>query len=55
MTPAAHIAGVPIEETLLALGGPAAIYVALLGAVATIRRAGVRLRANARRRPGVEG
>jgi hypothetical protein len=35
--PGAHIAGIPIEETLLTLGGPAAIYAALLGAVAAFR------------------
>ena len=33
--PVAHIAGIPIEETLLSLGGPAAIY---LGASASSRR-----------------
>ncbi len=48
--PSAHIAGIPIEETLLALGGPAAIYAALLGSAAALRRVGARLRSGARRR-----
>jgi hypothetical protein len=50
--PVAHIAGMPIEETLLAFGGPAAIYVGLLGLAAAIRRAGSTLRSGARRRLG---
>jgi hypothetical protein len=49
--PGAHIAGVPIEETLLSLGGPAAIYAVLLGTAAALRRVGGRLRPGARRRP----
>lgn len=53
--PAAHIAGVPIEETLLALGGPAAIYAVAIGLVISLRRAGSRLRAGTRRRFGVDG
>jgi hypothetical protein len=48
--PAAHIAGVPIEETLLSLGGPAAIYAISVGIIATLRRAGGRLRPGVRRR-----
>jgi hypothetical protein len=36
--PGAHITGIPIEETLLSLGGPAAIYAALLGGIAALRR-----------------
>jgi hypothetical protein len=53
--PAAHIAGVPIEETLLSFGGPAAIYLAAIGLVATLRRTRSRLRSLARRHPGVGG
>jgi hypothetical protein len=53
--PAAHIAGIPLEETLLSLGGPAAIYLAAIGFAATLRRARSRLRSMARRRLGVGG
>jgi hypothetical protein len=53
--PAAHIAGVPIEETLLSLGGPAAIYLATIGFAAALRRARSRLLSLARRRLGVGG
>ncbi len=48
--PAAHIAGMPIEEILLALGGPAAIYAVLLASVAALRRVCARLRPRVRRR-----
>lgn len=54
MTPAAHIAGVPVEETLLSLGGPAAIYLVALGAAAAVRNARLRVGALRRRRPGVD-
>lgn len=50
---AAHIAGIPIEETLLSFGGPAAIYLAAIGFVAALRRTRLRLRSLARRRLGV--
>lgn len=53
--PAAHIAGIPIEETLLALGGPAAIYLAAIGFIAGLRRTRSRLGSVARRRLGVRG
>ena len=53
--PAAHIVGIPIEETLLALGGPAAIYLAAIGFVAALRRTRSRLGSLARRRMGVGG
>jgi hypothetical protein len=53
VTPAAHIAGVPIEETLLSLGGPAVIYVAAVAFVASLRRIRVRLGSLVRRRPEV--
>jgi hypothetical protein len=53
--PAAHIAGIPIEETLLSLGGPAAIYFAAIGFAAALRRTGSRLGSRARRRMGVGG
>jgi hypothetical protein len=51
--PAAHIAGVPIEETLLSLGGPAAIYVAAVAFAVGLRRVRARLGSLAHRRPGV--
>jgi len=41
--PAGHIAGLPIEETLLLLGGPAAIYLAALGVAVSVRSARSRL------------
>jgi hypothetical protein len=53
--PTAHIAGVPVEETLLALGGPAAIYLAALGLLAAARNARLRLGSLLRHRPGVGG
>jgi hypothetical protein len=53
--PAAHIAGIPIEETLLSLGGPAAIYLVAIGCAAALRRAHSRLGSLARRRMGVGG
>jgi hypothetical protein len=53
--PAAHIAGIPIEETLLSLGGPAAIYLVAIAFVSALRRARSRLRSLARRRLGVGG
>lgn len=53
--PAAHIAGVPIEETLLSLGGPAAIYLAAIGLIAALRRTRSRLGLLARRHLGVGG
>lgn len=53
--PAAHIAGIPIEETLLSLGGPAAIYLVAITFVAALRRTRSRLRSLARRHPGVGG
>jgi hypothetical protein len=53
--PAAHIAGVPLEETVLSLGGPAAIYLAAVGVVVATRRARSRLRGFLRHRPGVGG
>jgi hypothetical protein len=53
--PAAHIAGIPIEETLLSLGGPAAIYLVAITFVTALRRTRSRLRSLARRHPGVGG
>lgn len=53
--PAAHIAGIPIEETLLSFGGPAAIYLTALGLAAALRRTRSRLGALARRRLGAGG
>lgn len=53
--PGAHIAGVPIEETLLSFGGPAAIYLMGLGLVSALRRTRSRLRSLAHRRLGVRG
>lgn len=53
--PAAHIAGVPIEETLLSFGGPAAIYLAAITSVAALRRTRSRLRSLARRHLGAGG
>lgn len=53
--PAAHIAGIPIEETLLSFGGPAAIYLMAIGLVSALRRARSRLRSLARRHLGVGG
>jgi hypothetical protein len=53
--PAAHIAGIPIEETLLSFGGPAAIYLAAIGTVSALRRARSRLRSLAHRRLKVRG
>lgn len=53
--PAAHIAGVPIEETLLSFGGPAAIYIAAIGFVTALRRMRARASSFARRHPGVRG
>jgi hypothetical protein len=52
--PGAHIAGMPVEETLLALGGPAALYAAALAVAVGARRAVARLRPGAGRRPGAE-
>lgn len=52
--PAAHIAGVPVEETLLALGGPAAIYLTAVAAIAGLRNARLRLRTLRRHRPEVD-
>jgi hypothetical protein len=52
MTIAAHIAGVPIEETLLSLGGPAAIYLTAMALLAAARRARRRVGSMARRRIG---
>ncbi|MDX6602543.1 MAG: hypothetical protein QOF13_1745 [Solirubrobacterales bacterium] len=49
--PAGHIAGVPIEETLLSLGGPAAIYLAAVGFAAAVRKARSRLGSLLRARP----
>jgi hypothetical protein len=53
---AAHIAGVPIEETLLSLGGPLAIYLAAvaIGLRATRRRIGALLRPRPQRGPGAQ-
>ncbi len=51
--PAAHIAGIPIEETLLSFGGPAAIYLAAIGFLAALRRIRSRLGSFARRATGV--
>ena len=53
--PAAHIAGIPIEETLLSFGGPAAIYLVAIAFVSALRRTRSRLRSLARRRLGVGG
>lgn len=53
--PAAHIAGIPIEEALLTFGGPAAIYLAAIGSIAALRRTRSRLGLLARRRMGVDG
>jgi len=52
--PAAHIAGIPVEETLLFLGGPAAIYLAAAGVAAALRNVRLRLGALRRRQPGVD-
>jgi len=52
--PAAHIAGVPIEETLLSLGGPAAIYLATAGVAVAVRNVRLRLGALRRHQPGVD-
>lgn len=52
---AAHIAGVPVEETLLFLGGPAAISLAAATLLATVRRLAARLAALARRSARVDG
>lgn len=52
---AAHIAGVPIEETLLSLGGPAVLYLAAIALFAAARRTRSRLGSLARRRLGVGG
>lgn len=49
--PAAHIAGVPVEETLLTLGGPAAIYLTAVAAIAGLRNARLCLRTLRRHRP----
>jgi len=51
--PAAHIAGVPVEETLLSLGGPAAIYLVAVGVAVAVRNARLRLGALRRHRPEV--
>jgi hypothetical protein len=51
----AHIAGVPIEETVLSLGGPAAIYLAAIGLAGALRRTGSRLGSLTRRRIGAGG
>ncbi|HEU4736921.1 MAG TPA: hypothetical protein VFS48_07855 [Solirubrobacterales bacterium] len=48
--PAGHIAGLPIEETLLVLGGPA-IYLVALGLAVATRNARSRLGALLRQRP----
>ena len=53
--PAAHIAGIPIEETLLSFGGPAAIYLAAITFAAALRRTRSRLRSLAHRRLGAGG
>jgi hypothetical protein len=53
--PTAHIAGIPIEETLLSFGGPAMIYLAAIGFVTALGRARSRLRSLARRRLGAGG
>ena len=53
--PVAHIAGIPIEETLLSFGGPAAIYLVAIGFVAALRRARSRLGSIGRRGMGVGG
>jgi hypothetical protein len=53
--PGAHIAGMPVEEMLLAVGGPAALYAAAVTVAAGARRAVARLRSDAEKRPGVEG
>jgi hypothetical protein len=49
---AAHIAGVPIEETLLALGGPAVIYLTAVALLAAARKTRTRAGSLARRRIG---
>jgi hypothetical protein len=49
--PASHIAGVPVEETLLSLGGPAAIYLVVVGVAVAMRNARLRLRTLRRHRP----
>jgi hypothetical protein len=48
---AGHIAGMPIEETLLSLGGPAAIYLTALGFSLAARNARSRLGSLLRERP----
>lgn len=48
---AAHIAGVPVEETLLSLGGPAAIYLVAVGAAVAMRNARLRVGALRRQHP----
>jgi hypothetical protein len=50
---AAHIAGVPIEETLLSFGGPVAIYLAAIGLVAALRSTRSRAGSLLRRHLGV--
>jgi hypothetical protein len=50
----AHIAGIPVEETLLSLGGPAAIYLVAVGAAVVVRNARLRLGALRRDHPEVD-
>lgn|GEM_PF-1543064 len=53
--PSAHIAGMPIEETLLAVGGPAALYAFAVGVAVVLRNARLRFGALRRHDPGVGG
>ena len=50
----AHIAGVPVEETLLSLGGPAAIYLFAVGVAIALRNGRLRMGALRRRQPRVD-
>jgi hypothetical protein len=52
---AAHIAGVPVEETLLSLGGPAVIYLAAVSLFAAVRRTRARVTSFSRRHIGAGG
>jgi len=49
--PAGHIAGMPIEEALFSLGGPAAIYLVAIGIAVAARNARSRLGSLLRQRP----
>ncbi len=53
--PAAHIAGIPIEETLLSFGGPAALYFLALGSFAAVKRVRARMGARLRQHLRADG